>query len=110
MKNLNVKTAIAAVCVVAAGFGGMKAYNYSTLSQADMLLAENVDALSDVEVEYEGANEFQQLQIWSMYRNCPWISKSYNEICDYGVRYRGQNYWFSCYGYTGNENNALRER
>ena len=47
MKFFNVKTAIAAVCVVAAGFGGVKAYNAAAQSQADLLLAENIDALSD---------------------------------------------------------------
>lgn len=46
MKILNVKTAIAAVCVVAAGFSGMKAYNVANQSEADMLLAENIEALS----------------------------------------------------------------
>lgn len=46
MKFFNVKTAIAAVCVVAAGFGGMKAYNAANQSDTDFLLAENVEALS----------------------------------------------------------------
>ena len=41
------KTAVAAVCVVAAGMGGLKAYNTANQSKADMLLAENVEALSD---------------------------------------------------------------
>lgn len=41
-----IKMAIAAVCVVAAGMGGMKAYNAANHSEADMLLAENVEALS----------------------------------------------------------------
>ena len=38
--------AVAAVCVVAAGVSGMKAYNVANQSQAEMLLAENIDALS----------------------------------------------------------------
>lgn len=46
MKFFNVKTAIAAVCVVAAGMGGFKAYNAANLSETDMLLAENIEALS----------------------------------------------------------------
>lgn len=46
MKILNVKTAIAVVCVVAAGFGGVKAYNAANQSEADLLLAENVEALT----------------------------------------------------------------
>lgn len=46
MKNF-MKTAVAAVCVVAAGMGGFKAYNAANQSQADLLLAENVEALSD---------------------------------------------------------------
>ncbi len=46
MKKNVIKTAIAAVCVVAAGMGGMKAYNAANQSETDMLLAENVEALS----------------------------------------------------------------
>ena len=45
MKKNVIKTAIAAICVVAAGMGGMKAYN-ANLSETDNLLAENVEALS----------------------------------------------------------------
>lgn len=52
MKFFNVKTAIAAVCVVAAGFGGVKAYNNANQTEADLLLAENVEALSS------GDNDF----------------------------------------------------
>lgn len=40
------KTAVAVVCVVAAGIGGLKAYNTANQSHADMLFAENVEALS----------------------------------------------------------------
>lgn len=40
------KTAVAAVCVVAAGMGGLKAYNVSNQAKVDTLLAENVEALS----------------------------------------------------------------
>ena len=46
MKKNVIKTAIAAVCVVAAGMGGMKAYNTANQSETDMFLAENVEALS----------------------------------------------------------------
>lgn len=46
MKKNVIKTAIAAVCVVAAGMGGMKAYNAANQSEVDMLLSENVEALS----------------------------------------------------------------
>ena len=46
MKNNVIKTAFAAVCVVAARMGGMKAYNVANQSEADMLLSENVEALS----------------------------------------------------------------
>ncbi|MDO4991412.1 MAG: NVEALA domain-containing protein [Prevotellaceae bacterium] len=51
MKIFNVKTAIAAVCVVAAGFGGVKAYNAANKSQTSLLLSENVEALSAGEGE-----------------------------------------------------------
>ncbi len=46
MKKNVIKTAIAAVCVVVASMGGMKAYNAANQSEADMLLSENVEALS----------------------------------------------------------------
>ena len=46
MKKNVIKTAIAAVCVVAAGMGGLKAYNAANQSEANLLLAENVEALS----------------------------------------------------------------
>lgn len=40
------KLVLASVCVVTAGFGGMKAYNAANQSETDLLLAENVEALS----------------------------------------------------------------
>ena len=46
MKKNVIKMAVAAVCVVAAGMGGMKAYNATNQSEANMLLTENVEALS----------------------------------------------------------------
>lgn len=46
MKKNVIKTAVAVVCVVAAGMGGLRAYNVANQSQAEMLLAENIDALS----------------------------------------------------------------
>lgn len=46
MKKNVIKTAVAVICVVAAGMGGLRAYNVANQSQADMLLAENVEALS----------------------------------------------------------------
>ena len=46
MKKNVIKMAVAAVCVVAAAMGGMKAYNAANQSEADMLLSENVEALS----------------------------------------------------------------
>ena len=42
MKKNVFKTMVAAVCVVAAGMGGMKAYNAGNQSEANMLLSENV--------------------------------------------------------------------
>ena len=44
MKKKVLKTMVAAVCVVAAGVSGMKAYNNQ--SEVNMLLEENVEALS----------------------------------------------------------------
>lgn len=46
MNKKVIKTTVAAVCVVAAGMGGLKAYNAANQSEADLLLAENVEALS----------------------------------------------------------------
>ncbi len=46
MKKNVIKTAVAAVCVVAAGMGGLKAYNTANQPEADLLLAENVEALT----------------------------------------------------------------
>ena len=46
MKKNVIKTVIAAVCVVTAGMGGFKAYNVGNQSEAYMLFAENVEALS----------------------------------------------------------------
>lgn len=49
MKKNVIKMTFAAVCVVAAGVSGMKAYNAANQSEADMLFAENVEALSQNE-------------------------------------------------------------
>ena len=46
MKKNVIKTVVAAVCVVIAGMGGFKAYNVVNQSEAYMLFAENVEALS----------------------------------------------------------------
>ena len=46
MKRLVVKSAFAVVCVVAASMTGFKAYNAANQSKTDMLLAENVEALT----------------------------------------------------------------
>ena len=46
MKKNVIKMAVAAVCVVAAGVSGMKAHDAAIQSEADMLLSENVEALS----------------------------------------------------------------
>ena len=46
MKKNVIKMAVAAVCVVAAGVSGMKAYNAANQSEANMLLSENVEAIS----------------------------------------------------------------
>ena len=46
MKKNVIKTIFAAVCVVAAGMGGMKAYNAENKSEENLLLSENVEALS----------------------------------------------------------------
>ena len=50
MKKNAMKTMVATVCVVAAGMGGIKAYNAGNQSKVNMLLAENVETLSKGEV------------------------------------------------------------
>ncbi len=64
MKKNVVKMAVAAVCVVAAGMGGMKAYNAANQSEANVLLAENVEALSSGEFGSNPCN-------YSPYEWCP---------------------------------------
>lgn len=49
MKKKTFKTVFATVCVVVAGISGMKAYYIADQSKADMLLAMNVEALSQSE-------------------------------------------------------------
>lgn len=49
MKKILMKTMVAAVSVVATGMGCMKAYNAGNQSDANVLLAENVEALSQSE-------------------------------------------------------------
>ncbi len=46
MKKNVIKMTFAAVCVVAAGVSGMKAYNATNQSEANLLLSENIEALS----------------------------------------------------------------
>ena len=53
------KLALASVCVVTAGFGGMKAYNAANQSEADLLLSENVEALSSSESRVRGFYEIK---------------------------------------------------
>lgn len=48
------KTAFAAVCIVAASFGGVKAFYVANQSETDLLLAENVEALSSGEGDDDG--------------------------------------------------------
>lgn len=47
-----IKTAFVVVCIVAAGLGGMKAYDVANQSKGNDLLAENVEALSSGEVGF----------------------------------------------------------
>ena len=53
MNKKVMKTAFAAVCVVAAGISGMNAYNSANQSRAEQLLAANVEALSYDYLAYE---------------------------------------------------------
>lgn len=50
MKKNFIKTAFAIVCVVVAGIGSYKAYSSANQSEANQLLAENVEALSQMEI------------------------------------------------------------
>ena len=52
MKKKIIKTTFVVVCVVAAGLSSMKVYNAANQSNENMLLAENVEALSSGEVGF----------------------------------------------------------
>lgn len=53
MKKHLMKTTLVVVCVVAAGMSGMNAYNAAQQSDLEILLAENVEALSDGDNGYD---------------------------------------------------------
>lgn len=57
MKKNVLKTVFAAICFVAAGISGMKAYNADNMSEADMLFTENIEALSS---GAEGGNGYEK--------------------------------------------------
>ncbi len=75
MNKKVMKTAFAAVCVVAAGISGMKAYNIANESRTDLLLAANVEALSAGESFSSPQQEYDAMH------QCEW--RAYNEICSY---------------------------
>lgn len=50
MKKKVIVTAFAAVCLVAAGVSGLNVYTVTNQSEVDILLTENVEALSQEEV------------------------------------------------------------
>ena len=85
-KKKVMKTAFAAICVVAAGISGMKAYNIANLSKSDMLLAANVEALSQDWYQYE--KEYNEIH------QCPFPASG--ETCTY--YFDGQNH--PRYNYT----------
>lgn len=81
------KTAFAAICVVAAGISGMKAYNNANQSRSDMLLAANVEALS------YGDNFESPEQEYDAIRQCSFAAQ--NEKCSYisqGTMYSVDDY------------------
>lgn len=102
MKFFNVKTAIAAVCVVAAGFGGVKAYNAAAQSETDMLLAENVEALTATEGGIFDWTEFIRLCNSAAIKQCPWKCKYPDNVCNFSFSYCGTTYSGECIGYTDN--------
>ena len=53
------KTMVAAICVAAASMGGMKAFDAANSSRANMLLMENVEALS-AGAEAEAGNGYEK--------------------------------------------------
>ena len=71
MKKNVIKMAVAAVCVVAAGMGGMKAYNAANQAETNMLLTENVEALS----AGDGG-----IQCYGTHCVCYWINPPYSWI------------------------------
>lgn len=85
MKKNLVKTMVAAVCVVAAGMGGFKAYNAANQSEADMLLAENVEALSSGDGD-DGGRQYMtddEMCNWVMGNMCKSLPGSWCN-CSYG--------------------------
>lgn len=67
-KKKVIKTAIAAVCVVAAGLGGLKAYTSYTQVQESLafvnpLMAENIEALALVDTRTGSSNKTQKARI-----------------------------------------------
>lgn len=76
------KTMVAVVCVAAAGMGGFKAYNAANQSEADMLLAENVEALS--------SGDNGNYDEWEAYKTivCPWQTN--RPSCNINVTWHGE--------------------
>lgn len=85
MKKNVMKTMVAAICVVAAGMGGMKAYNAANqdLSKADMLLAENVEALSWDEGDAIDACITRSCPVWDPSKWCDFYCPTLGTACFY---------------------------
>lgn len=89
MKKNVIKTAFATVCVVAAGMGGLKAYNFANRSQANMLLAENIDAFStesdgdygDTEDCEDCKKQYSDWQGWCKNHGCKEEPEYSDDVC-----------------------------
>ena len=97
MKKKVIKTAFIAICVVAASLGGFKAYHVTNLSKTDLLLAENVEALSSG--ENNGVSD-QIMCEWVLNNSCKPLN-FHNCWANYNGTTCGRaHHWFQpIYGY-----------
>ena len=102
MKTIILKAAFATACVVAAGMGGFKAYTASNQSESSMLLAENVEALSDNDGDKGGSSECPGPSIYFESGSYHGNSSARFHLAD-GIDIVYKNVtWIECYAYGPN--------
>lgn len=78
MKKNFIKTSFAAICVVAAGLGGLNAYDDVNQSNENVLLVENVEALSSGEIGF-----------WCRYTECGTCVTTHGPVHGSNIRVPG---------------------